>query len=271
MLANSGPEILTMDELMFEPYWALNFHHSTHHELLYVIDGKFTLTLENGDSFNAVAGDTLIIPADTVHKDVFDLNDELKIFIIHFHWEMLADYLKTVTLDNINIVDSAVKYELKVIFDSLRLDPGYGELDREISGARLLTVLLLILKGVRSFDIDDGQKNISARRRTKQKLLVNAAKRYIDNNYQEPLQLIDVAEHLQLSPFYLSRLFASESNFSLVEYLTEVRIKAAKKLLKSGQYIIADIATLVGYHDGSYFSKVFKRVVGCSPTVYTNK
>ena len=82
---------------------------------------------------------------------------------------------------------------------------------------------------------------------------------------RDPIRLEDVAESLKVSPFYLSRTFSSESDFSLIDYLTEARINEAKKLLSDGRYIVADVAMMVGYEDSNYFSKVFKRRTGQSP------
>lgn len=74
--------------------------------------------------------------------------------------------------------------------------------------------------------------------------------------------------HLQVSPFYLSRVFSQESDFSLFEYLTEVRINEAKKLLSDGRLLVSEVAQRTGYDNGNYFSKVFRRKVGCSPSKY---
>jgi AraC-like DNA-binding protein len=268
MLFNQHPEIVSMSEMIFESVWALKFHQGNSHEFLHVVNGHFDLTLEDNRKFYASAGDSLIIPAGTMHRDVFDLSEDLEIFIIHFKWELLDKYTETVTFENINNVNNRLKSDLKRIFDQMRFDSGCGELDREIANARLLTALLLIYRGIIAESILGEIAQDAGSGKSRRKKLVKEAKRYIDKNFRDPLQLADIAEHLQVSPFYLSRLFARESDFSLVEYLTDIRINAAKELLLDGRYIIADVARLVGYHDGNYFSKVFKRIIGCSPTKY---
>ncbi|MDD4538867.1 MAG: helix-turn-helix transcriptional regulator, partial [Lentisphaeria bacterium] len=75
-----------------------------------------------------------------------------------------------------------------------------------------------------------------------------------------------LAEFLSVSPFFLSRVFNSESGFSLSEYLTMVRMNQAKTLLLDGRMNVSEIADAVGYEDSGYFSKVFKRHFGCSPS-----
>jgi len=71
-----------------------------------------------------------------------------------------------------------------------------------------------------------------------------------------------------VSPFHLSRMFSQESDFSLFEYLSEVRINEAKKLLRDGRLLVSEVAERTGYDNGNYFAKVFRRKVGCSPGKY---
>jgi two-component system response regulator YesN len=145
----------------------------------------------------------------------------------------------------------------------MRLDAGTEEIDLIIANSRLMNILLLIYRDAVSIDNNEHETS-----KSKQKHLVAQAKKYIDRFFRNPLRLEDVAEHLQVSPFYLSRIFSRESDFSLIEYLTDARMNEAKKILSSGRYIVADVAKMVGYEDGNYFSKVFKRQTGCSPCKY---
>ncbi|OCT15342.1 hypothetical protein A8709_14725 [Paenibacillus pectinilyticus] len=111
--------------------------------------------------------------------------------------------------------------------------------------------------------------------RIKEQLLENnenmrvfITKQFINKHYKEDLSLEKVAEHLQLSTAYLSNLYKKETGQNFVEYITEVRIRQAKFLLKTTDLKIAEIAREVGYADEYYFSKVFKKNVGESPLKY---
>ncbi|MHA0856304.1 response regulator [Paenibacillus sp. CMAA1364] len=97
---------------------------------------------------------------------------------------------------------------------------------------------------------------------------VYKAKQYINNSYKEELSLERVATHLELSSGYLSNLFKRETGQNFVDYLTEVRINNAKVLLRTTNLKNAEIAREVGYMDEYYFSKVFKKITGLSPTKY---
>ncbi|MDD3659301.1 MAG: helix-turn-helix transcriptional regulator, partial [Lachnospiraceae bacterium] len=74
-----------------------------------------------------------------------------------------------------------------------------------------------------------------------------------------------------LSSSYVCTLFKSETGQTLNQYLTDYRIEKAKKLLQDPRYKITDISEKVGYTDGNYFGKTFKRTVGLSPSEYREK
>ncbi len=89
---------------------------------------------------------------------------------------------------------------------------------------------------------------------------------YIEENYaNEELGLNMVAEHMNFSPNHLSAIFSQETGQTLIKYLTDIRIKKAKELLKCTSMKAAEICEAVGYKDAHYFSYLFKKNVGMSP------
>lgn len=99
--------------------------------------------------------------------------------------------------------------------------------------------------------------------------LIQRAKEFIESHYQNPdLHLDDVAAQVNLSPSHFSLVFSQEACQTFKEYLTEVRIKKAKELLRSTALRAADIADQVGYNDPHYFSATFKKNTGLSPTEF---
>ena len=249
--------------MLFDPVWATKYHQTANHELLHVLKGSVELTYEDGTKYKAGPGDTLINKSGRIHKDVFELDEELEIFFIQFKWEHSENFFQAIGNNPQIKVSSGIESELRKIFDAMRLDTGTDEIDLTIANSRLMNILLLIYRDAVSINTDDNETM-----KSKQKHLVTQAKKYIDRFFRNQLRLEDVAEHLQVSPFYLSRIFSKESDFSLIGYLTEARMNEAKKLLSSGRYIVADVAKMVGYEDGNYFSKVFKRQTGSSPCKY---
>ncbi len=94
------------------------------------------------------------------------------------------------------------------------------------------------------------------------------AKKYIENNYKNDINLNEIADHVAKSPTYLSKLFKETFNLTIIDYITEIRVSAAANLLKNSSLHIKNISRKVGYHDPNYFSKVFKKITGESPSSY---
>lgn len=97
---------------------------------------------------------------------------------------------------------------------------------------------------------------------------VAEAVRRIQEAYQRELSVEDVAAPLGISEGYLSRVFKKETGYTFTDYLTYYRIKRAAELLREGSYRVYEVADLVGYTDQRYFSQIFKRVVGLTPTQF---
>lgn len=91
---------------------------------------------------------------------------------------------------------------------------------------------------------------------------------YIAARFAEPLQLQSVAHHAQVSTGYLSRLFSEHLNTSFSDYLNRVRVDAAEPLLAAGDLSIKEIAYAAGYRDPNYFSRIFKKIKGVSPSEF---
>ncbi|MDK2800879.1 MAG: two-component system, response regulator YesN [Clostridiales bacterium] len=88
---------------------------------------------------------------------------------------------------------------------------------------------------------------------------------YVKRNYMRKITLEEVASHVYLSTSYFSKIFKDEMKCNFNVYLNRIRIEMSKKLLMNESIALVDISSLVGYEDQSYFSKVFKKMVGVSP------
>lgn len=91
---------------------------------------------------------------------------------------------------------------------------------------------------------------------------------FVDNNYAEPLTLKEMARHFHFNPSYLSSYFAANNKEGFTEYLNKIRTGKAAELLREREATIAEISERVGYSDHSYFSRVFKKATGYSPSEY---
>lgn len=99
---------------------------------------------------------------------------------------------------------------------------------------------------------------------------IEIAKSYINDNFMNNITLNEVAEHVQLNTSYFSNLFKKESGMNFSDYLLNIRLNKAKKLLLDPTIKIYEIGTMVGYEDAVSFGRAFKKKVGMSPKEYRN-
>ena len=99
--------------------------------------------------------------------------------------------------------------------------------------------------------------------------VVDKVLRYVEEHYKdEELSLNQVAEHVNFSANHLSTVFHQEYGQSFVKYLTDFRMNKAKKLLRETGMRSSDVCYEVGYKDPHYFSSIFKKTQGMTPTQY---
>jgi two-component system, response regulator YesN len=93
----------------------------------------------------------------------------------------------------------------------------------------------------------------------------------IEKNYMKEMTCVKTAEELGIRESYLAKLFKRETGYTFVDYLTHYRLKQAIHIMKKDHPKIYELAYLVGYNDAHYFSSIFKKVTGKSPSVYMKK
>lgn len=101
--------------------------------------------------------------------------------------------------------------------------------------------------------------------------LFKAVEQYIIDNIQDEISLESISSRFNLSPYYFSRTFKEMLGYNFSDYINIVRINKAKEFLKDDSRSIKEICYSVGYSDPNYFSKVFKKYEGISPTEFKIK
>lgn len=101
--------------------------------------------------------------------------------------------------------------------------------------------------------------------------IIRQIKSYIQANLGQRLTLNNVAAVFGFSPNYLSQLFARQADQTFVEYVNSEKIRAAKEMMREENVKFYEIAERLGFENAFYFSKVFKKIEGCSPREYVQK
>ncbi len=96
-------------------------------------------------------------------------------------------------------------------------------------------------------------------------------KKYIQENYQNKITKEDLAYVIQKSPNYTATLFSNVTGQTISEYVHSIRVKTAIYMLEESQFTVSELSEFLGYSDVSYFSRVFKQIIGVSPSVYIHQ
>ncbi|SDW66792.1 response regulator [Paenibacillus sp. CF384] len=109
-------------------------------------------------------------------------------------------------------------------------------------------------------------------KKTRSSIIAQAAKTFIEEQYGDAeLGVEKVAQHVFINASYLRAVFKKENGMTVTDYITHIRMNKAKELLGAGNRKLSDIAESIGFSDGSYFSKSFKKFFGWSPSEYENR
>ncbi|MDD7219338.1 MAG: helix-turn-helix domain-containing protein [Clostridia bacterium] len=101
--------------------------------------------------------------------------------------------------------------------------------------------------------------------------IIEKAQSYINENFKKDISLDDVSRMANISPYYFSKLFKQETGKNFIEYLTEIRLRHAKDLLQNSGYSIKEICGECGYSDPNYFSRIFKKYEGVTPSEFRER
>lgn len=113
-----------------------------------------------------------------------------------------------------------------------------------------------------------GEEEIQIDSAEEKNVLVELAREYVEEHNYENLMLTDVAQKAGISAGYLSTLFQRQLSRGFVDYLNEIRIEHACAYLRQNYLKTYEIAYKVGFRDEKYFSRVFKKIKGLSPSEY---
>ena len=127
---------------------------------------------------------------------------------------------------------------------------------------KLTGLITEAISSIKEISSDDGK---SENLQDSQKSII---KKYIKENYKRDISAGDVAGILGYSDVYFSKIFKQLFDDTFINFLTNLRIEKAKVLLKDVSFNIKEVGASVGYTDSNYFTKVFKRAVGMSPSEY---
>ena len=255
-------------------------------QINYVLKGSLRHTINNS-TYDLVKGDIFIIPPYVPHRLIHKENYSCEIIELEFLPEFI--FGGSASMENIEtIFDFAyiepflvsecevkprlnltgkAQADVEAMFQNL-LDE-YTERKPSFLLAMKATVLSLLVYVGRCFQ-EDIQDSESRQLFDRHRAAITSAIEYINENFTDDVSIEKAARVAMLSQSYFSYLFKSMTNKTFVEYLNELRIQEAMKLLKNTNKRVVDICFESGFKNVNHFNRTFKNYSGISPMQYRN-
>lgn len=226
-------------------------------EIFYIKSGSGHIRIE-GETIPVQANSLILIGAQVQHTEFSDASAPLDYYVLgveglKINTDRSVEYSVVTSSSNASSIRQCFE---NILLEMQQKKEGYAEICQHHLA---ILILLICRKDHVSYELIEPQN--SSRE-------CHKAKRYIETNYQEKITLNRLSEICNLTKYYLSHKFSELYGKSPIAYLTEVRITAAKDLLKTTSYSIEEISHAAGFSSSSYFSQAFQKTCQMSPQQY---
>ena len=230
------------------------------YQLLYIVSGKAHFYF-NGTERIVQAGRMVLIPPRMEQRYEYFGEERPEVYWVHFTGSDVKNILRKYEIPMGDPIfysgaSSVYSYIFKEMINELQTcRTGYEEL----LAMYLQQIFLLV------------QRTRQERKPTVTTYIqeeMEYARRYFNEHYNEPISIQEYAESRNMSVCYFQRNFKQLVNHTPMQYLLTIRVNNAASLLETTDYSMAEIAAIVGYEDPLYFSRVFRKIKGMSPTEY---
>jgi len=257
-------ERIHLYESKHDERYSYHVHHHEHAQLLYVIEGKGTIMLDG--TAHVLSPDTaaVIVP---FTRHAVSSDSHLTLLVLAYddtsvHEPMLQEW-KKYDFHHSRVLKLSALHgnELRLLLRKLLFEE--SRQDRFSSWAmriHLHEVMLLLARAASASQITDAGS-----------LRAERTRHYIDTHYYEVASSRELAARLGMSVRHLDAMFKEQYRMTPMQYLTEVRIGVAKKLLRESDKDIASICFEIGYESLATFYRTFKSVAQMSPNQYRQR
>lgn len=241
-----------LDSVEFEGCWRIKkgleapVHTHPCYELIYFLEGKGHINTQ-GMTFHPRLYNLVLFPPNIEHSEITDRLYPDEIIMIGANVRTRFKLLKPFQVTDWN---GNIRWLFEHIYEEHTSEENNC---REIIHAYLKAAFVLIERFCESGRPDYPD-------------LLNWTLQYINDHYSDDINVNMLAAMVFVSSFHLIRTFRRNMNTTPLQYLSNVRIEAAKRFLASGNMPVGDVAVQVGFKDFRYFSRVFKKITGSTPS-----
>ena len=230
------------------------------YQLLYVVSGKAHFYFDDAERIVTAGYMVLFQPRQEQHYEYFG-TDKAEVYWVHFTGSNVKNILRRydIPLDTPVLYSGAsaiYAYLFKEMINELQTcRTGYEELL-----AMYLRQILILVQRTRQEHRTSINTHIQEE--------MEYARRYFNEHYNEQISIEDYAQSRNMSVSWFQRSFKQIVNYSPMQYILTIRMNNAASLLESTDYSMAEISAIVGYDNPLYFSRLFKKQKGVSPSEY---
>lgn len=239
--------------------------------LIHCVDGKGWYEI-NGERFHVEPNILFILPEDIPHRYGADAEDPWSIYWIHFAGTMAKKF----TSSMINFADSSSDNHPSQFIPHLTARQHifheiYQALERGYSTDNLGYANTCLWHFLGSLCFSNTYEWLKSDKDKEENDLVEASISCMKEHLHTALSLEDLAHNVHYSPSYFSTLFKKETGYSPIDYFIHLKIQKACQYLDLTNLNINEISLKTGYDDSHYFSRLFHKIMGLSPTEYRKK
>lgn len=237
-------------------------------ELSFITSGSTDYLIDD-KKYTLKKGQVLISNPGVYHKELFDINTNCR--ELHIGLSNISQFNSNMK-DYIDIGDTNIltlnKYKDEILkcCDEIVEEQKNSNLAYPFMLKAIVMKLLILLHREIEVDTSETTNHDFTFKYREKKALVENITSYLSKNYVNDISLETLSKNMYLSSVYISKIFKDIMGDSPINYLIRIRLSKAKELLEQSNLPIKTVAKMVGYSDPYYFSKLYKKYYGISPT-----
>ncbi|WP_106831568.1 AraC family transcriptional regulator [Parabacteroides pacaensis] len=233
--------------------------------LIYCTDGKGWYSI-GGKTYTLAKNQYIILPPDTPYSFGANDNNPWTIYWLHFRGKLSRNFLHS-RPDPISILpgdDSRLQDRIQ-LFEEIYSCFSMGYIKEYMVYSSLCLYMFLA-----SFIYIDQYRHLALPEHTEISFSARVI-RYMQENIGQNISLEQLATYFKYSPSHFSMLFQKETNVSPIHYFIQLKIQKACQYIELTNLKLNEIATKLGFEEPAYFSRIFTKIMGISPSLYRKR